>query len=263
MLDIERQRKDVQIQLMQYYLNEHKLKTEFRESGDSKMISNLQRLTSIGRKASFGGSNYDSVAELQRITNLKLDSNSVKMRDQLDYARRQIMVAKENAQRQINAIRRLEGSNVSSDRKSDVVAKQNTATTNKTITQGVNDINRNLTNSMNTILEMMNSMPMVTGDSNSGVISNDIIMSSMDLTSRRETGKGVSVGASKNVSKDTGGSLSYGIYGVNNKSGSYRSFYNMFKSQFPELSANDSPSNWKMVAEKYGQILVQVYLVGV
>lgn len=256
MLDIERQRKDVQIQLMQYYLNEHKLKTEFRESGDSKMISNLQRLTSIGRKASFGGSNYDSVAELQRITNLKLDSNSVKMRDQLDYARRQIMVAKENAQRQINAIRRLEGSNVSSDRKSDVVAKQNTATTNKTITQGVNDINRNLTNSMNTILEMMNSMPMVTGDSNSGVISNDIIMSSMDLTSRRETGKGVSVGASKNVSKDTGGSLSYGIYGVNNKSGSYRSFYNMFKSQFPELSASDSPSNWKMVAEKYGQAFI-------
>ena len=37
---------------------------------------------------------HNSIEELQRVTNLKLENSNLKMKDQLDYAKRQIMVTK-------------------------------------------------------------------------------------------------------------------------------------------------------------------------
>lgn len=252
-LEFAQREKQIKIDIVKYWLEEQKLKTEYVESGE--MFENANKQSNIGiiSKMTTGDGELYKMNDLQEITNLKLEGNNLKLKDQLEYARRQIAVARENAQRQINAIRRLEGSNTSNSRKSENVSRMNTNAVNKTIVNSANAISANLVNAMNT---MMANMAGSSDGEGGGVISNDIIASSLELTSKRETGKGLSIEASKSVSKDTGGSLSYGIFGVNNKSGSYRSFYNMFKSKFPELSAKDSPSNWKMVAQKYGQSFI-------
>lgn len=253
-IQLAQQEKQIHIDIVKYWLNEQKLKTEYHESGE--ILKNKAEQDNIGtlRRMSSGDSNLYRMNDLQKLTNLKLENNNLKMKDQLDYARKQIAIAKENAQRQINAIRRLEGTNSINSRKSENVAKTNTNSTNKTIVDSANTISTNLINAMNSMMETMNSMSM-SSDSvgETGVISDDIYGSTVPLTAKRETGKGLSVEASKSVSKDTAGSLSFGIFGINTRSGSYRNFYNMFKGQFPELSANGNASNWGMVAEKYGQ----------
>lgn len=253
-IQLAQQEKQIHIDIVKYWLNEQKLKTEYHESGE--VLKNKAEQDNIGtlRRMSSGDSNLYRMNDLQKLTNLKLENNNLKMKDQLDYARKQIAIAKENAQRQINAIRRLEGTNSINSRKSENVAKTNTNSTNKTIVDSANTISTNLINAMNSMMETMNSMSM-SSDSvgETGVISDDIYGSTVPLTAKRETGKGLSIEASKSVSKDTAGSLSFGIFGINTRSGSYRNFYNMFKGQFPELSANGNASNWGMVAEKYGQ----------
>lgn len=253
-IQLAQQEKQIHIDIVKYWLNEQKLKTEYHESGE--ILKNKAEQDNIGtlRRMSSGDSNLYRMNDLQKLTNLKLENNNLKMKDQLDYARKQIAIAKENAQRQINAIRRLEGTNSINSRKSENVAKTNTNSTNKTIVDSANTISTNLINAMNSMMETMNSMSM-SSDSvgETGVISDDIYGSTVPLTAKRETGKGLSIEASKSVSKDTAGSLSFGIFGINTRSGSYRNFYNMFKGQFPELSANGNASNWGMVAEKYGQ----------
>ena len=256
-IQLAQQEKQIHIDIVKYWLNEQKLKTEYHESGE--ILKNKAEQDNIGtlRRMSSGDSNLYRMNDLQKLTNLKLENNNLKMKDQLDYARKQIAIAKENAQRQINAIRRLEGTNSINSRKSENVAKTNTNSTNKTIVDSANTISTNLINAMNSMMETMNSMSM-SSDSvgETGVISDDIYGSTVPLTAKRETGKGLSIEASKSVSKDTAGSLSFGIFGINTRSGSYRNFYNMFKGQFPELSANGNASNWGMVAEKYGQTFI-------
>lgn len=253
-IQLAQQEKQIHIDIVKYWLNEQKLKTEYHESGE--ILKNKAEQDNIGtlRRMSSGDSNLYRMNDLQKLTNLKLENNNLKMKDQLDYARKQIAIAKENAQRQINAIRKLEGTNSINSRKSENVAKTNTNSTNKTIVDSANTISTNLINAMNSMMETMNSMSM-SSDSvgETGVISDDIYGSTVPLTAKRETGKGLSIEASKSVSKDTAGSLSFGIFGINTRSGSYRNFYNMFKGQFPELSAKGNASNWGMVAEKYGQ----------
>lgn len=256
-IQLAQQEKQIHIDIVKYWLNEQKLKTEYHESGE--ILKNKAEQDNIGtlRRMSSGDSNLYRMNDLQKLTNLKLENNNLKMKDQLDYARKQIAIAKENAQRQINAIRRLEGTNSINSRKSENVAKTNTNSTNKTIVDSANTISTNLINAMNSMMETMNSMSM-SSDSvgETGVISDDIYGSTVPLTAKRETGKGLSIEASKSVSKDTAGSSSFGIFGINTRSGSYRNFYNMFKGQFPELSANGNASNWGMVAEKYGQSFI-------
>lgn len=256
-LEFAMQEKQLKIDVVKYWLNENKLKTQFLESGDVLRNEFEQRTIGTVRKATSGDSDLYRMNDLQEMTNLKLENSNLKMKDQLDYARKQIAVAKENAQRQINAIRKLEGTSSNNSRKSDSVAKTNTNVTNKTIVDSANAISTNLVNAMNSMMETMNSMSM-SSDSvgETGVISNDIYGSTVPLTAKRETGKGLSIEASKSVSKDTAGSLSFGIFGINTRSGSYRNFYNMFKSQFPELSYNGNASNWSMVAGKYGQSFI-------
>ncbi len=256
-IQLAQQEKQLRIDIVKYWLKENELKANYLENPDRHINNFLISNVDTVRKTQSGDNGLFKMNDLQTITNLKLDNSNMKMGEQLDFARRSIMVAKENAQRQINAIRRLENKNTSNANKSDMLNKSNTISTNNTVATGIDTLSQNLNSMFEELGNVLSSMSMgAGGDSNSGVISSDIITSSMDLTSRRETGRGISVEASKNVSKDTGGSLSYGIYGVNNKSGSYTSFYNMFKSQFPELSAKDSPSNWKMVAQKYGQSFI-------
>ena len=256
-IQLAQQEKQIHIDIVKYWLNEQKLKTEYHESGE--ILKNKAEQDNIGtlRRMSSGDSNLYRMNDLQKLTNLKLENNNLKMKDQLDYARKQIAIAKENAQRQINAIRRLEGTNSINSRKSENVAKTNTNSTNKTIVDSANTISTNLINAMNSMMETMNSMSM-SSDSvgETGVISDDIYGSTVPLTAKRETGKRLSIEASKSVSKDTAGSLSFGIFGINTRSGSYRNFYNMFKGQFPELSANGNASNWGMVTEKYGQSFI-------
>lgn len=256
-LEFAMQEKQLKIDVVKYWLNENKLKTQYLESGDVLRNEFEQRTLGTVRKATSGDSDLYRMNDLQEMTNLKLENSNLKMKDQLDYARKQIAVAKENAQRQINAIRKLEGTSSNNSRKSDSVAKTNTNVTNKTIVDSANAISTNLVNAMNSMMETMNSMSM-SSDSvgETGVISNDIYGSTVPLTAKRETGKGLSIEASKSVSKDTAGSLSFGIFGINTRSGSYRNFYNMFKSQFPELSYNGNASNWSMVAGKYGQSFI-------
>ena len=106
----------------------------------------------------YGGGKYNSIEELQRVTNLKLENSNLKMKDQLDYAKRQIMVAKENSTRQINAIRRLESKNTSNSQKSDTQAKQNSNETNRTIVESANTISNNLNTALSQIMNSLQSM---------------------------------------------------------------------------------------------------------
>lgn len=107
-LEFAMQEKQLKIDVVKYWLNENKLKTQFLESGDVLRNEFEQRTLGTVRKATSGDSDLYRMNDLQEMTNLKLENSNLKMKDQLDYARRQIAVAKENAQRQINAIRKLE-----------------------------------------------------------------------------------------------------------------------------------------------------------
>ena len=157
-LEFAMQEKQLKIDVVKYWLNENKLKTQFLESGDVLRNEFEQRTLGTVRKATSGDSDLYRMNDLQEMTNLKLENSNLKMKDQLDYARRQIAVAKENAQRQINAIRKLEGTSSNNSRKSDSVAKTNTNATNKTIVDSANTISTNLVNAMNSMMETMNSM---------------------------------------------------------------------------------------------------------
>ena len=159
-LEFAMQEKQLKIDVVKYWLNENKLKTQFLESGDVLRNEFEQRTLGTVRKATSGDSDLYRMNDLQEMTNLKLENSNLKMKDQLDYARRQIAVAKENAQRQINAIRKLEGTSSNNSRKSDSVAKTNTNATNKTIVDSANAISTNLVNAMNSMMETMNSMSM-------------------------------------------------------------------------------------------------------
>lgn len=159
-LEFAMQEKQLKIDVVKYWLNENKLKTQFLESGDVLRNEFEQRTLGTVRKATSGDSDLYRMNDLQEMTNLKLENSNLKMKDQLDYARKQIAVAKENAQRQINAIRKLEGTSSNNSRKSDSVAKTNTNATNKTIVDSANAISTNLVNAMNSMMETMNSMSM-------------------------------------------------------------------------------------------------------
>ena len=159
-LEFAMQEKQLKIDVVKYWLNENKLKTQFLESGDVLRNEFEQHTLGTVRKATSGDSDLYRMNDLQEMTNLKLENSNLKMKDQLDYARRQIAVAKENAQRQINAIRKLEGTSSNNSRKSDSVAKTNTNATNKTIVDSANTISTNLVNAMNNMMETMSSMSM-------------------------------------------------------------------------------------------------------
>ena len=257
-LGFMQQEKQLQIDITKYYLERNKLIANFTESAETKQSDIDIKSANINYSMRYGGGKYNSIEELQRVTNLKLENSNLKMKDQLDYAKRQIMVAKENSTRQINAIRRLESKNTSNSQKSDTNANQNTNEIKNTISNSAELVANNLNNALNQIMTSIQSVqssynPVDDSGTPVTAFSGDIVDSALDLTSRRETGKGVSIGASRAVAKDTGGSLSYGIFGVNNKTGSYKTFYDMVKHRFPELSSKDSPQNWRMVADKYGQ----------
>ena len=108
--------------------------------------------------------------DLQTITNLKLDNSNMKMGEQLDFARRSIMVAKENAQRQINAIRRLENKNTSNSNKSDMLNKSNTISINSTVATGINTLSQNLSNMFEELGNVLGSSMSVSGETTSGGI---------------------------------------------------------------------------------------------
>ena len=257
-LGFMQQEKQLQIDITKYYIERNKLIANFTESAETKQSDIDIKSANINYSMRYGGGKYNSIEELQRVTNLKLENSNLKMKDQLDYAKRQIMVAKENSTRQINAIRRLESKNTSNSQKSDTQSKQNSNETNRTIVESSNTISNNLNNALNQIMTTIQTMQTSYNPTDSGtVVSNDIIEASLELTSKRETGKGLSVEASRSVAKDTGNSLSFGIFGINNKTGSYKTFYDMFKSKFPELSANANPDNWRIVADKYGQEFIK------
>ncbi len=156
-IQLAQQEKQIHIDIVKYWLNEQKLKTEFVESGEIYTNENKQSSLPLVRKMTSGENELYRMNDLQELTNLKLENSNLRMKDQLDYARRQIAVAKENAQRQINAIRRLEGTSSTNSRKSDSVAKSNTNVTNKTIVDSANSISNNLVNALNSMMESMSS----------------------------------------------------------------------------------------------------------
>ena len=261
-LGFMQQEKQLQIDITKYYLERNKLIANFTESAETKQSDIDIKSANINYTMRYGNGKYGSIEELQRVTNLKLENSNLKMKDQLDYAKRQIMVAKENSTRQINAIRRLESKNTSNSQKSDTQSKQNSNETNRTIVDSANNISNNLNTALNQIMTTIQTMQTSYNpvDGTSTLVSNDIVEASLELTSKRETGKVLSVGASRSVAKDTGNSLSFGIFGVNNKTGSYNSFYDMFSSKFPELSAKANPDNWRIVADKYGQEFIKAQI---
>lgn len=169
-LEYAQQEKQIKIDIVKYWLEEQKLKTQFVESGEVYTNETKQANLSIIRKMISGDNELYRMNDLQEITNLKLENSNLKMKDQLDYARRQIAVAKENAQRQINAIRRLEGTNSTNSRKSVVNAKNNTISTNNTIIKSANIISTNLNNAFQQLMTAIQSVQTSydTGDDGGG-----------------------------------------------------------------------------------------------
>ena len=154
-LGFMQQEKQIQIDIVKYYLEKNKLLANYTESAESKQNDYLLKTSNLNYSLRYGNGKYNSVEELQRVTNMKLDNSNLKMKDQLEFAKRQIMVAKENSMRQINAIRRLEGKNTTNAQKSDTNAKNNTASTNRTIVDSANTISTNLNNSLQQIMNYM------------------------------------------------------------------------------------------------------------
>ena len=168
-VQLAQQEKQIKTDIVKYWLNEQKLKTEFVESGEVYTNENKQGSLPIIRKMVSGDNELYRMNDLQEMTNLKLENSNLRMKDQLDYARRQIEVARENAQRQINAIRRLEGTSSTNSRKSDINAKNNTVSTNNTIITSANTISANLTNAMQTILTSIQNLQMSYSTEDGGV----------------------------------------------------------------------------------------------
>ena len=157
-LGFMQQEKQLQIDITKYYLERNKLIANFTESAETKQSDIDIKSANINYSMRYGGGKYNSIEELQRVTNLKLENSNLKMKDQLDYAKRQIMVAKENSTRQINAIRRLESKNTSNSQKSDTQAKQNSNETNRTIVESANTISNNLNTALSQIMNSLQSM---------------------------------------------------------------------------------------------------------
>lgn len=156
-LGFMQQEKQIQIDITKYYLEKNKLLANYTESAESKQSDYLIKTSNLNYSLRYGNGKYNSIEELQRVTNMKLDSSNLKMKDQLDFAKRQIMVAKENSMRQINAIRRLEGKNTTNAQKSDTNAKNNTTSTNRTIIDSANTISNSVSNSLQQIMNYMTS----------------------------------------------------------------------------------------------------------
>ena len=157
-LEFAQREKQLNIDIVKYWLERNKLIANFTESAETKQSDIDIKSANINYTMKYGNGKYGSIEELQRVTNLKLENSNLKMKDQLDYAKRQIMVAKENSTRQINAIRRLENKNTNNSQKSDTQAKQNSNETNKTIVDSANNISNNLNNALNQIMATIQTM---------------------------------------------------------------------------------------------------------
>lgn len=159
-VQLAQQQKQIQIDIVKYWLKENELKTQFTESAEYNESNYKIKSAGTNYRLRYGKSEIGSIEELQRVTNMRLENSNLKMKDQLDYAKRQIMVAKENSMREINAIRRLEGKNTTNAQKSDTNAKNNTVSTNNTIITSANNISTNLNNAMQQIMTAIQSMQM-------------------------------------------------------------------------------------------------------
>ena len=151
-LQFSQQEKQIQIEITKHYLERTKLLANMVVSADTINSDFDIKSSKLNFGLRGGEGKYGSVEELQRVTNLKLENSNLKMKDQLDYAKRQLLVAKENSMRQINAIRRLEGKNTSNSTKSDTNAKNNTNSTNQTIINSTNNLSNNINTALQTIM---------------------------------------------------------------------------------------------------------------
>ena len=170
-IQLAQQEKQLRIDIVKYWLKENELKANYLENPDSHINNFLISNVDTVRKTQSGDNGLFKMNDLQTITNLKLDSSNMKMGEQLDFARRSIMVAKENAQRQINAIRRLENKNTSNANKSDMLNKSNTISTNNTVATGVDTLSQNLSSMFEELGNVLGSMSMggVSGEAVQGV----------------------------------------------------------------------------------------------
>lgn len=159
-IQLAQQEKQLRIDIVKYWLKENELKANYLENPDRHINDFLISNVDTVRKTQSGDNGLFKMNDLQTITNLKLDNSNMKMGEQLDFARRSIMVAKENAQRQINAIRRLENKNTSNANKSDMLNKSNTISTNNTVATGIDTLSQNLSSMFEELGNVLGSMSM-------------------------------------------------------------------------------------------------------
>lgn len=159
-IQLAQQEKQLRIDIVKYWLKENELKANYLENPDRHINDFLIYNVDTVRKTQSGDNGLFKMNDLQTITNLKLDNSNMKMGEQLDFARRSIMVAKENAQRQINAIRRLENKNTSNANKSDMLNKSNTISTNNTVATGIDTLSQNLSSMFEELGNVLGSMSM-------------------------------------------------------------------------------------------------------
>lgn len=159
-IQLAQQEKQLRIDIVKYWLKENELKANYLENPDRHINNFLISNVDTVRKTQSGDNGLFKMNDLQTITNLKLDNSNMKMGEQLDFARRSIMVAKENAQRQINAIRRLENKNTSNANKSDMLNKSNTISTNNTVATGIDTLSQNLSSMFEELGNVLGSMSM-------------------------------------------------------------------------------------------------------
>ena len=170
-IQLAQQEKQLRIDIVKYWLKENELKANYLENPDKHINNFLMSNVDTVRKTQSGDNGLFKMNDLQTMTNLKLDSNNMKMGEQLDFARRSIMVAKENAQRQINAIRRLENKNTSNSTKSDMLNKSNTISTNNTVATGIDTLSQNLSSMFEELGNVLGSVSMggISGEGIQGI----------------------------------------------------------------------------------------------
>lgn len=254
-LAIAQQEKDIQWQINKYWLDKNKLMTINLRSNETvqseRDLRDYERVMSIR-----GDKTANRTEDILTLMDMKLANSNLRMKDSLDYAKRQIEVSLKNNRQQLEALRRLEQRSIENAGKVITVIpdRVNTSLVTQTneLKKAFEAIEQKVSNfQLSNINEPFSDK--FFGNATVNYATQSAFQSAQNLIAYRETGSKNSNHTKSigNISVDTGNSKSYGTYGFNNKTGSLQEFLRTDGAKFnlpKNIYSKEFDSAWKRIA---------------
>ena len=214
-LDLALQEKNLQIDIAKFWLEQNKEQLTYVKGGDLLLAEMRESSSSAFRRAR-GQSDEYFTKDLFENMDIKLEKNYLQLNSQIEYTKKSIEVARVNAQRQLEAMRKLQG--------------QTRENTSRIVTEIPNKVDSSLRSAISsladTVTTIANSQSMAhhsggsdleysTGLNNAGW---------RTLTTWGEIGNKTREQANRQVTNMKGDYRSYGIYGLTKETQSLQAF---------------------------------------